>query len=349
MSADTAQPKKKKNPFSKKAKIGLTITAFFFIISVGYFVFEQYTYVSTDDATVQAHVTLLSPKVSGIVNRVLVDEHQKVKAGQILVELETKDYRTALARAISNLNSLQANYDQAKIDYQRDLKLYKAGSISKQILDHATYTYFDLESRLDAARANVDDAKLNLEYTRLRAPTDGYIARKSVEIGMYASADKSLLGFVQQADRWVIANFKETEIDPIEPGKSVLITVDAIPHRQFEGYVESLSPSTGATFTLLPPDNATGNFTKVVQRVPVKIRFNELKPDDIDLLQAGLSAYVSVRKHSNPREVPPFPSDEYQTQAAGQAGLFTEKELRQKDANQLDQQRERPALRRNSR
>jgi membrane fusion protein (multidrug efflux system) len=328
MPAERPQVQKKKTPFSNKAKFSLIIATFIFVISLGYFFYEQYTYVSTDDATIQAHVTLLSPKVSGIVNRVLIDEHQRVKAGQILVELETKDYRTALMRAISNLKSLQANYDQAKIDYHRDLRLFKAGSISKQVLDHATYSYYDLENRLEAARANIEEAQLNLEYTRLRAPTNGYIARKSVEIGMFASSDKSLLGFVQEEDRWVIANYKETDLDSIERGKSVVITVDAIPRRQFEGYVESISPSTGATFTLLPPDNATGNFTKVVQRVPVKIRFKNLESGDSDLLQAGLSANVSVRKHSEPQEVPSFPNEIYRTQAAGQTGLAPEKDLK---------------------
>jgi membrane fusion protein (multidrug efflux system) len=104
-----------------------------------------------------------------------------------------------------------------------------------------------------------------------------------------------LFGFVESSSRWVMANFKETEITHIEKGKAVKIEVDALPGQEFKGEVESLSPSTGAVFSLLPPDNATGNFTKVVQRVPVKIKLLDLTPNDIEKLQAGLSANVSIK------------------------------------------------------
>ena len=106
-----------------------------------------------------------------------------------------------------------------------------------------------------------------------------------------------MIGFVSSESRWVTANFKETEISDVIVGHKVSVTVDAIPSKKFEGEVESISSATGSTFTLLPPDNATGNFTKVVQRVPVRIKLKNLTPQDIDLLHAGLSAMVKVSIH----------------------------------------------------
>ena len=121
------------------------------------------------------------------------------------------------------------------------------------------------------------------------------IAKKSAEIGMLASPGMPLFGFVSSETRWVIANFKETDLNRLKVGQHVSIDVDAVSGRSFEGEIESFAPSTGAIFSLLPPDNATGNFTKVVQRVPTRIKFKDLKPEDIDVLKAGLSAVVDVR------------------------------------------------------
>jgi membrane fusion protein, multidrug efflux system len=123
------------------------------------------------------------------------------------------------------------------------------------------------------------------------------VARKSAEVGQLAAPGVALVGFVGAEERWITANFKETEIEGIKVGAKVDIEVDAIGGRKFKGLVESISASTGARFTMIPPDNATGNFTKVVQRVPVRIKFENLSTDDIQVLRAGLSADVSVHKH----------------------------------------------------
>jgi membrane fusion protein (multidrug efflux system) len=298
-------------------KLFIVVVVILFLTAAGYFGYRRYTYVSTDDAYVQAHTAMLAPKVGGVVNQVLVEEHQKVKAGQILVALEDKDYRAALANAEANLGALTAQYVSSKADFQRSESLVRQKAISRQAYDHARAAFQDIDRRVKAAQAEVDQARLNLEYTRLRAPTDGFIARKSVEVGMYASSGSSLVGFVQDDERWVIANFKETDLPSIEVGKKVRVSVDAIDDRDFQGLVESISPSTGATFTLFPPENATGNFTKVVQRVPVRIHLKNLRPEDFDRLQAGLSAVVDVYKHSKPQPLPPYPNPEYISQQAG--------------------------------
>ena len=138
-------------------------------------------------------------------------------------------------------------------------------------------------------------ANLNLEYTKITAPSDGKVGKRSFEVGMLASPGQPLLGFVEGNERWVVANIKETDMALVTEGKKASITVDAVPGKEFEGVIESISPTTGATFSLLPPDNATGNFTKVVQHVPVRIKLLNLTEKDSDRLQAGLSAEVKVR------------------------------------------------------
>jgi membrane fusion protein (multidrug efflux system) len=153
----------------------------------------------------------------------------------------------------------------------------------------------DLSAKTQAAKAKFDQANLNVSYTRIIAPSDGTIARKSVEPGQFVPAGQPLFGFVASKERWVTANLKETELSGVKVGNKAYVDVDAIDGKKFHGVVESISPSTGATFSLLPPDNATGNFTKVVQRVPVRIRLTELTDEDVDRLQAGLSATIAIR------------------------------------------------------
>jgi len=278
-------------------KKNLLLTAFAVVALGGlaYFIHQQRTWESTDDAYVQAHVLMLAPRVGGTVSKVLVDENQAVKAGQVLVEFEGQDYATAYDQAQADVASLQADAASAKADFERASKLIKEGVVTRQDFDQARAKSDGLNDRLNAAVFKAKQAQLNLGYTTIFAPVDGVIAKRAVEPGMVVPQGQPLLGFVASDERWVTANFKETQLDLIHPGLSAEVTVDALPGRTFEGQVESLSSGTGSIFTLLPPDNSTGNFTKVVQRVPVRIKLPDLTPADIALLQAGLSAVVSVR------------------------------------------------------
>ena len=185
----------------------------------------------------------------------------------------------------------------AEITYNRTLELFKKGASTQERVDAAQIQLQSLQNKLKAAGSQVASAKLNFGYTKIAAPTDGTVGRKSFEVGMYANAGQPLFGFVEGTERWVVANLKETDLDFVTAGKKATVTVDAISGREFEGEVESISPTTGATFSLLPPDNATGNFTKVVQRVPVRIKLLNLNEHDIDRLQSGLSAEVKIRVH----------------------------------------------------
>jgi len=263
-----------------------------------YFIFQTLMYVSTDDAQIQAHTLMLSPKVNGVVKKVEISDNEKVKAGQVLVEIDSRDYANALTSAEAELTSLQAREKDAETSFHRIAELYRHQAVSKQQYDTAQATFQEQSRRLSGAQAQVEEARLNLAYTQIQAPTDGIIAKKSVEPGTLAIAGQPIIGFVEAKERWVVANFKETDLSQIKPGKTVIVKVDAISGKSFEGVVDSISPSTGSIFTLLPPDNSTGNFTKVVQRVPVKIRLMDLSDSDVELLRAGLSADVKVRIHS---------------------------------------------------
>lgn len=262
------------------------------LIFVGW---HHWSHVSTDDAQVQAHTLMLSSKVSGIVVEVLVQENDSVKEGQVLARIDSKDYNNSLNQIAAELDSAKVKFRDAETNYHRMNDLFKKGVVSRQQFDTAEATFRELNKRVAATQAQVAQAQLNASYTEIKAPSDGRIARKAVEPGMVIPVGQPLFGFVDSSLRWVTANFKETEITHITKGKSVQIEIDALPDVDFHGEVESMSPSTGAIFSLLPPDNATGNFTKVVQRVPVRIKLLNLSSDDIEKLQAGLSANVTVK------------------------------------------------------
>jgi|SRR5665213_1461151 len=273
----------------------LSLFAAIAVLGLVYFIHQQLTWETTDDAYVQAHVLMLSPRVGGTVAKVLVEENDAVKAGQVLVEFEGQDYATAHDQAEADVASLQADAAQAKQDFDRAGRLFKEGVVTRQEFDQARAKSEGLDQRLKAANFGAKQAGLNLSYTTIFAPEDGFIAKRAAEPGMVVPEGQPLLGFVASGERWIDANFKETQLSRFRPGLSAKVIVDALPGRTFEGQVESLSSGTGSIFTLLPPDNSTGNFTKVVQRVTVRIKLPGLTPADIALLQAGLSAVVSVR------------------------------------------------------
>ena len=144
---------------------------------------------------------------------------------------------------------------------------------------------------VEQAVVGVRQAELELSYTTITAPVDGLITRRAVEVGQYLQAGQGLLAIVAEHE-WVTANFKETQLERMKPGQPVSIKVDTLPHRQFKGHVDSIQAGTGAQFSLLPPENAAGNYVKVVQRVPVKILFDET---DVPAFPLGASAVPAVK------------------------------------------------------
>ncbi|NIX77097.1 HlyD family secretion protein [Microvirga terricola] len=305
--------------------------------------------VSTDDAYVQADITILSAKVSGYVSSLAVTNNQSVKVGDLIAKIDDGDYRLALqsakdklatqastitrigrqieagkasvVQAQAQIAAAQADSERAEADYSRQLQLSQANYASKATFDAAKAArdrsdanVKSAEAALTAAQANVavlsaqqveaqrvaaelqtsvDKAQRDLSFTEIRAPLDGVIGNKAVEVGTYVQPGARLAALVPLANVHVDANFKETQLKRLEPGQKVHIEVDAYPNKDIVGTVESVSPAAGAVFSLLPPENATGNFTKIVQRVPVRVTVN---PDIArqGLLRPGMSVVVSV-------------------------------------------------------
>ena len=394
-------------------------------VGLGYYLHRK-GFEATDDAFIDGAIVQIGPRVPGQVLRVLVTDNQHVNKGDLLLELDPRDYKTAVAQAkaaLSNavaknsgakagldltttvtdatlvqasagLKAAQAQVDvlraavqqaqanvaaaeaglqqaearqaaaaaeaeRAAADAERYRALYKKDEVSKQLLDRAetdarataanlnaarqavaaaraqlvqakaaqssaqaslrqTETlvqqakgrlqeahsrpeqirvrqadYKGSSSETERAQAVLDQAELNLSYTRIYAPESGYVTKKSVEPGNIVGAGQALMALV--TDRlWVTANFKEVQLRRMRPGQPVTVKIDAFPQREFRGKVDSIQSGAGARFSLMPPENATGNYVKVVQRVPVKIVFAEPLPPELKI-GPGMSVTPEVK------------------------------------------------------
>ncbi|QMS91899.1 HlyD family secretion protein [Nostoc edaphicum CCNP1411] len=433
-------PPKRKKP-TALILAGLGVAA----IAAGTFGYHYWQYASThqetDNATVAGNIHQISSRIPGTVSQVLVNDNQLVQPGQLLVELDPRDYQSKVQQAAAALENAQsqaqaaqanialtsqttsgkttqaqgdvsgavaaistaqaavqeaqagipaaqaqvrlaqagipaaqaqvaqanANLEKAQTDYNRYNELYKTGAIARQQLDTAKADYdvasaqknaaiqgveqaqaklasakvgvAQAQSQLAQAQENVvsaqaklaaskgglqqataggqdttvkrsqyeaakaaiaqseaslKDAQLQLSYANITAPSAGRIGRKNVEVGNRVQSGTPLMAIVDNS-YWVIANFKETQLEKMRPQEPVEIKLDAFPHHTFIGRVDSISPASGAQFALLPPDNATGNFTKVVQRIPVKIVFDQKSIQGYESrITPGMSAEVAV-------------------------------------------------------
>ena len=263
------------------------------LIGVLWFLHQSLCYVSTDDAFIEGHVVPISPKVSAHVTKVLVDDNQEVKAGDLLVELDPNDFRVKDQMEKAELQGAEAEAETAHTDAGRYKKLNSQDEVSKQQLDMAMLRTQVADAKVASAKAHVEQADLNVSYTKIYAPIDGHVTKKSVEIGQLVPVGQPILAIVSKG-KWVIANFKETQLTRMRSGQEVKIKIDTYAHKTFKGHVDSIQRGTGARFSLLPPENATGNYVKVVQRVPVKIVFDET-PDKKYPLALGMSAVPEVK------------------------------------------------------
>jgi len=331
-------------PKRKGPPIGLFVLVVV-LLGLGAFGLQRWMYgrnhVRSDNAQVEGHVIPVLPRVMGYVTAVHVSENQPVKEGELLFELDDRDFRSKLVQSNADLAAAEAtsggagasgqaqaqvaaaraavigaeaNAKRAEADYKRYQELAPRGVISAQQLDGARAGAEAARAQLDAARKQVaaalaglqgaavkreaaaaatEQAKLNLAWTKVSAPASGLISRKSVEVGQLIQAGQPTMSIVPLDDVWIVANLKETEVREVNPGDRVDVQVDSDPGRHFSGQVESISAATGARFSLLPPDNSTGNFTKVVQRIPVKIRLAPGADRDRSL-RPGMSAVVTI-------------------------------------------------------
>jgi membrane fusion protein (multidrug efflux system) len=278
-------------------------------------------YESTDDASIQGHPINVSARASGNIVHIFVADNQHVPKGELLVAVDPCDYQIRLAGAEAALQAAQADeqkasadreaskaqWTQQEQDLRRSEELAKQGVVTAQVLEHSRTSAVAAQANLNAAErslasaraktaqadAAVDEARLQLSYTQIRAPEAGYVTQKSVEVGTYVNVGQPLMAIVTDV-MYVIANFKETQLTHMRPGQPATVAVDAYPGVVFQAHVESIQAGTGPTFSLFPPENATGNFVKIVQRVPVKIVFDG-PPDPNRRLVLGMSVRPKVR------------------------------------------------------
>lgn len=306
--------------------------------------FEQ----NTDDAYVGGNVTVLAPKVNGFVDQILVTDNQHVKAGDVLIRLDARDYEAKREQASAEVDSARAAVTELEAKQQLQLavigqhsaeknaaaaeltratsdnvryrELVKSEAVSNQLVERAAADYakasaglersdaallaakrqldvlsaqlIDARARVNTALASQKVAALNVEYTTIRAPVDGYVGNRTARVGMLANVGVPLLAIVPTSGLWIDANFKEDQLKRMRPGDRVDVSLDAS-NLTLHGRVDSVAPATGATFSVLPPENATGNFTKIVQRVPVRVSLDP-QPALANVLRPGLSAIVTV-------------------------------------------------------
>jgi membrane fusion protein (multidrug efflux system) len=280
-----------------------------------------FSYESTDDAFVTGHIVSVSSRVDGHVTKVHINDNKWVNGGDLLVELDPRDFQArldtelaavaaaeaAVEESRAQINVAAADANRVQKDVERYRSLISSGGITQQQLDRTVAESQAASARLVAAnrqvavanarvaeaRATAEQGKLNLSYTKIYAPQSGRVVNKSVEEGEYVKIGQALMAIVPQ-DVWVVANFKETQLKYMQPGQEVKIKIDAYPQKVFKGHVDSIQAGTGAVFSLLPPENATGNYIKVVQRVPVKIVFDE-DPNETKMLSPGMSVIPVVK------------------------------------------------------
>jgi membrane fusion protein, multidrug efflux system len=303
---------------------------------------------TTDDAYVRAELTRLSSRVAGEVIKVAAEDFQRVKAGDLLVQIDPADYEAQVAQADAAVAAAQAALDnlgnqvelqyatiaqaeaaqvsataldtEAREEQERQQSLEHTEAGTRQRLEQAVAAYAKAEADvrasraviaaqrhqlevlqgtkkqraadLEGARAALRAAQLRLGYTKIAAPFDGVTSERQVQPGDYVNIGTNLINVVPLPNVYVIANYKETQLTHVQPGQPVEITVDSFPDEKWRGRVERIAPASGSQFALLPPDNATGNFTKVVQRVPVRIVFDQ--GQSLDRLLPGMSVVTSI-------------------------------------------------------
>jgi membrane fusion protein, multidrug efflux system len=300
-------------------------------------------YVTTDDAYVGAQKVLITPDISGKIEKVVVREGQRVNEGEVLFEIDPVPFRLAvdqakatLAQAKTSYENLVANikiFDQMgdlmqqsadlkQRDVDRKSVLAKNSFGSQLDLDNSSNSLITVRAELAfvqqqisssktqllgdpnlpleqfppyaQAKAALAQAQRNLDHTEMRAPMAGIATQvDQIQLGRFIPAGTPVFSIIDTAKPWVDANLKESDFTHISVGQQVDIDVDAFPDHVFKGTIGSLSPGTGAQFAILPPQNATGNFVKVVQRVPVRIYFDS-HDKDVQKLKAGMSAYTTI-------------------------------------------------------
>lgn len=260
----------------------------------GYDVLVASRHAVTDNAYVGADVALVTPQVAGPVSKVRVQDTQAVKTGEILVTLDDIDAKLTLARTEAQLSAAKARLEKAQIDFKRRKVLSASGSVSGEELTSARNALIAADANLKASKAAHEQAKIDLERTIIRAPIDGVISKRQVQVGQRVQPGMTLMTIVPIQSAYVDANYKEIQLAKVRPGQHVTLHSDLYGDEVvFNGRVVGFSGGTGAAFAVVPAQNATGNWIKVVQRLPVRIA---LDPKELEQhpLRVGLSMTADI-------------------------------------------------------
>lgn len=261
------------------------------ILAIGYW-FHAGRYLSTDDSYVNANIVQIAPRVTGQVTHLFVDNNQFVRKGQVLLKLDSSPFIVAIQKAKAQLSIDLSQLQNAQVTDNRTTALVKKKILSAQSGDDVLAKLQSAEAAVQLSKANLIQAELDLQYTQIVAPTDGWISNMSLQVGNIVQANQPLFALISNSQFWVDANFKETELAKVKPGQVATIKTDMYPGHPFKGVVDSISHGSGTAFSLLPPQNATGNWVKVTQRVPVRVRV--INPDQRFTLHIGTTATVTV-------------------------------------------------------
>jgi len=260
--------------------IGLGIVALVALAWFGKWLTYRMTHATTNAAFVKADLVDLSPLVYGYVLEILIDEGNTVKKGDVLAILDDRDYKQAFEKA-------QAYFEQTRFNYGRYAKLYTSRSISKMQFESSEVVY-------KTAKADLEMAKLNLEHTTIIAPFDGIITKRYVQQGNFVGPGLPVVSIYDPATIHVMANLEEGKSVGVKVGQPTDIWVDAYPSIKVKGVVERIGEASAAEFALIPRDVSAGEFTKVVQRVPIKIAIPNVR--NYPFLRPGLSAEIGISK-----------------------------------------------------
>lgn len=263
------------------------------LVGAGIYIAHSLNRETTDDAYIEGRIHSIAPKVSGTVLKVNVEDNQPVKKGDVLVEIDPLDYIIKVNEAAANLSVRGATLEQAVRDRGRAESLFNGKVIPEEKYELALTAYNLAKAQVSAAEQQLKVSRQDLRYTRIYSPVDGYVTKKSVETGNQIKKEQPLMAIIELDDIWLAANYKETQLKNVRKGQRVLIKVDAYPGQVFTGRVDSIMAGTGAAFSLFPPENALGNYVKVVQRIPVKIIFDK-NTDQDHVLRIGMSCVPTI-------------------------------------------------------
>lgn len=263
---------------------------------------QHYRYLeSTDNAYVRADISPIGPNIAGYVTEVLIADNQWVEPGQVLVRLRAEEFAAQVRQAEATVAALAAELRYSEQELGRASALTAKGTGTQQRVEGQTAANRRAAAEYARAKASLDQMRIALADTEIRSPIRGVVGNRGVQIGQYVRPGLVLMEIVPLETVWIVANFKETQLANMAPGQKAEIEIDSFPDAKLEGVVDSLSPASGAEFSLLPPQNATGNFNKIVQRIPVKITLPREHPLQGKLLP-GMSVVVSVQTGKTPEQ-----------------------------------------------